>query len=365
MADDTRAAFLERARKRLAELWQASETEAADLSAVLPEIRNLISKSVNAETLSYRYVLLTQLLGKDLDAKLHTRACQAGCPLVVAWDARSLCHQVVVEFDRQNNSVLGGSPSPYLSKPLREHSIDVAFLPSKRNKAEYEDLIRVLSHAQDAPSEVPALLKAVIAAVRKRLAEVTIRYPVPNRSSFEASQKVVHDFLSERTGGVRLQAVAVALLRSLGERFGLFDTVRTANVNAADTQTGNVADLECIDAGGRIVLAVEVKDRELRLVDVQDKLPSIREHAVTESMFLITGEVSPVERDDIDAVFRNEFSSGQNLYVADWLAFLRVCLILFGEAGRRAFLKRIGEALDEGRLALSHRQRWRDLMTTI
>ncbi len=260
---------------------------------------------------------------------------------------------------------LGARLLPNLSKPLREPSIDAAHLSSKRNKAEYEDLIDVLNHAQEEPASVPMLLRAVLLEIRHRLAEVAIRYPVPNRTSFDSCTRVVSEFLADRTGGVRLQATAVALLRSLGRRFQLFSTVRTANINAADTQTGHVADLECLDDDGGVVLAVEVKDRELRLVDVQDKLPSIREHAVTEAVFLISGTVNEDEKEDIDKLFQQEFASGQNLYIIDFPAFLRVCLILFGETGRRLFLKLLGESLDESRLALVHRQRWRDLVSMI
>jgi len=365
MADVTRGAFFDRARERLRELWSKTEVQPRSEITIGANLWSIITRSINATTLSYRYVLVTHLLGKELDDRLHARACQASSPLEGAWDARSLCHKVIVEFDRENHSVLGGSSSPYLSKPLREHSIDLVFLASKKNKEEYKDLVFVLEHAQQNPSEVAGLLRAVLWEIRQRLAEVSIRYPVPNRASFDACVNVMSDYLADRTGGVRLQAASVALLATLGEHLSLFDSVRTSNINAADSQTGHVADLECIDKNGNVVLAVEVKDRELRLVDVQDKLPSIREHAVKESLFLISGDVNDAERELVSTLFKQEFASGQNLYVADFHLFLRVCLILLGETGRRVFLKQVGDTLDASHLALVHRQRWRDLMAAI
>jgi hypothetical protein len=169
-------------------------------------------------------------------------------------------------------------------------------------------------------------------------------------------------FLAARTGGVRFQAVAVALFRSIGETFQLFERVDAATINAADASTGSVADLTCIGADGEVVLAVEVKDRELQSRHVEDKLPAVRVQGVREILFVITGGLAKEEKEAIAGLIDREFVTGQNVYVVPFDRFLESCLVLFGEGGRRRFLVIVGDAIDDANADLAHRQAWRDLL---
>jgi hypothetical protein len=96
-------------------------------------------------------------------------------------------------------------------------------------------------------------------------------------------------FLEERSGGLLMQALSKALFERIGDEFGLYQRVLSSDVNAADAATGNVADLECADAEGNIILAVEVKDRQLTLVQVQNRIPAIRSRGVRELLFIVQG----------------------------------------------------------------------------
>ena len=69
---------------------------------------------------TYKYVLLTGLLAKATDSSVNALALQAGAPFDGAYDARSLCHGVIVPFERDFlQNALGGSNEPYLNKPAR------------------------------------------------------------------------------------------------------------------------------------------------------------------------------------------------------------------------------------------------------
>ena len=176
---------------------------------------------------------------------------------------------------------------------------------------------------------------------------------------------LVESYLHERTGGLRMQVVAIGLFRSIGETFGLYAEVRSAKINAADASTGNSVDLECTDKRGNIVIGVEVKDRELRLSDLQSKLPAIRERGIGEILFLIQGDRPNTNQVDINQTVERQFPSGHNIYLAELNQFLHACLILFGERGRRNFVRHVGQALDEFSGEISHRQRWAELLDAI
>src|ERR1019366_4581800 len=128
----------------------------------------------------------------------------------------------------------------------------------------------------------------------------------------------LNDFLATRSGGLRLQSVAVALFRTIGTRFGLYESVEANNVNAADASTGSAADLECFDSDSEIVLAVEVKDRQLQLRQLQDKLPAVREKGIRELLFVVQGGVMEEDIDAFEHSVVGEFVTGQNVYVVEW-----------------------------------------------
>jgi hypothetical protein len=159
-----------------------------------------------------------------------------------------------------------------------------------------------------------------------------------------------------------MQAVAFALFRAIGVLFRSFSEVRSANVNAADLQTGIAADLECVDKAGKVVLVVEIKDRVLTLHQLQDKLPIMREKGIGEIIFLVQGGIDPENPLAVTETIERQFVTGQNVYVCEFSPFLQACLTLFGESGRRQFLLLIGEELDRVRADLIHRQDWCKLL---
>jgi hypothetical protein len=164
---------------------------------------------------------------------------------------------------------------------------------------------------------------------------------------------------------VRLQAVTVALFRCVGEYFGIFSLVESANINAADASTGSAADLECKDETGHVVMAVEVKDRQLTLRHAQDKLPNIRSKGIRELLFLVQEGIISQDLEPVNSLIDREFVTGQNIYVCEFREFLRSCLVLLGESGRRTFLQYIGEELEKQRLDISHRKKWCSLLETL
>jgi len=311
MAEAPAPGFIEQARSELTRYWNRIQVGAptTDEPGSIPvEVQAAIARSINSSTLTYRYVLPTQLLAKCIEPGLDCRSIQVGSGLRGAFDARSLCHTVVVDFDRANSNVLGGSKEPYLNNPLRIAAIVAPQRKAQRNKTGFDDLCLVLGFAEAHPDVAPILLEAVLRAVHARLANVQVVYPVPNRVSLAHAQRVLSEFLAERSGGARLQAVAVALFRTIGRRLGLCAEVESANINAADQSTGRVADIECRDDEGGVVLAVGVKDRQIELKHVQDKLPGVRERGIRELLFLVQGGVRDADDAHIKELVLRQFT---------------------------------------------------------
>ena len=365
MAGKIGSALTQAARAYLADAWSqaaASSAPSADLASLPQDVLDAIESSTNSGTKTYRYVLPTQVLAKVVNRSLDCRSVQATSGLRGAFDARSVCHKVIVPFDRQNNNVLGGSAEPYLNNPLRIPAIVAESRHAQKDKQGFDALRLALDYVQKNPRSAKTVLRAILAAIRRRMNVVTVTYPVPNRISLKQASSLLAQFLEARSGGLRQQAIAVALFRCIGETFSMFAEVRSANINATDASTGSAADLECVDAAGKVLLAVEVKDRQLTLRQTEDKLPGVRDKGIREILFLVQGGLESEDKDAINRLIDREFVTGQNLYVCEFTSFLESCLVLFGENGRRVFLRRVGEYLDEQRADMSHRQQWRDLL---
>ena len=361
--DLTEQSFVEKARGVLGLAWEAVQKGERSVRGAIPrDVSDAISRSINSRSKTYRYVLPTQLLAKVTDPRLDCRSIQATSNLTAAFDARSLAQDVIVPFDRAHHSVLGGAPEPYANNPLRIPAIISSERGAQKYKEDFDDLVLVLEYAQQHPTLAPAFLDVVLREINLRLSTSLIVYPVPNRTSLEQTSKIIASFLTERTGGLRMQALVSALFRALGKQFGIFSDVRSGSINAADASTGSAADVECIGAKGDVVLAVEVKDRQLTLRQITDKLPAVRAKGIAEVLFLIQGGIESGEKEVVRDTQRKEFAAGQNLYVTDFREFLNSCLILLGERGRRMFLQSVGDELDAKRADLTHRQKWRDLL---
>lgn len=84
------------------------------------ELKSLLKKVICGSHKTYRYVLITGLLAKAVNPKVNPLCLQASAPFDGAYDARSLCHKVVVPFERDFlANALGGSNEPFLNKPAR------------------------------------------------------------------------------------------------------------------------------------------------------------------------------------------------------------------------------------------------------
>jgi len=222
----------------------------------------------------------------------------------------------------------------------------------------------VLAHVEqvNTPDFTLSLLKQTLIFIHRRLAEVQVEYPVPMRISAAGTIGLMNAFVAERSGGDRVQAVAPALLLVIGQRFGLFDSIQREAINAADLSTGLIADLECVLNTGEIVLAVEVKDKELSIGDIDAKLQTARARQVAEILFVAQHGIRTADRERLEERLESHFASGQNVYVLTLSKLAKVAFSLLGERSRPEFLRLVGNQLDQFKSDIRHRRAWKELL---
>lgn len=365
------AEFVERARQVLSDTWQQvrSDAQKADRVAPLagePSLVSAIKSCLTSSTKTYHYVLPTQLLAKVIEPSLDCHSLQASFDSPGAFDARTLAHGVIVPFDQENYRVLGGSPEPYVNNPVRIPGITEAYREQQKNKADWDNLVQILDlveKTQD-PQFTQRLFAQTLLEIYDLLSNIVVVYPTPNRISLSQIQLLLANYLTDASGGDRIEALTSALFQIIGEEFHIFDRVERAKVNASDTSSGMLADIECW-RDGRIALLVEVKDRSLTLTQLDLKLENARSQHIAELLFIAQQRDDPVEKEQIEQRIANEFTSGQNVYVSSFDDFAWAILILLGETGRIRFTDRIGEELERVSSSIEHRRAWANLLKTI
>ena len=364
--------FTEKCEKYLRQRWNhilsiaERDPSGQALTGKIGSLESDIRDCLTSTTKSYRYVLPTQLLSKCVDPNLDCRSLQAGFKGEGAFDARTIAHKVIVPFDKENHNVLGGSNEPYVNNPLRCDAVTKANRGRQKNKKDWDKLIKILTTVQNRnnPEFTRTVFDIVLLEIFRLLAEVTVVYPAPSRISLEGTVELISSFIAERSGGDRLEAVVTALLRTISDKFSLFDEVRREKVNAPDASTGMVADVEC-RLNHKVVLLVEVKDRTLNLTHLDAKVDLARSNQIKEILFMAQQGIEKKDEPGIVEKIRQEFVSGQNIYISNFVDFARGILILLGEKGRVDFIGRIGTELDAAKSSITHRKAWATLLKRV
>lgn len=332
------------------------------------ELREWIVDSINHSQVGYRFCLPVQLLGKLTNAALDALSLQRGSSADAdsrSWDARSLASKVIAPFNLSQESVLGSSNDPYVGNAMRIPRMERGD-GSKRDPAGWNVLIDVLERVESCADVAftRAVFRQVLLEFAHRQASLSFTYPVPPRISLERALALAGTFLSQKSGGDRALAIAGALFDVVGENFDLYKTVKRARINASDSASGQVADLECVDANDHVVLAVEVKDRALTLADVESTILKARKRDIREVLFA-AAQPEPGNAESVSARMDTAFAAGQNLYRFDTLDLARVVLAIAGEKGRHIFLSRVGLHLDKWNTQPGHRTAWKKLLESV
>lgn len=348
----------------LNEAWNQALVSASN--ELDPEMDALCKSSL----VSIRYALLTQLLGKHADHSRDALCLQRGDAEGAAeagrWDPRGFCTAVVVPWVQATDNVLGTSPDPYVNKPLRRKRMD-DWSVALRSRESWEQLVTLLSDVEehDDPAYTEATLRRCLLGITRRYAELNIAYAVPNRISSDQCESVFAQFVAQASGGEAPLIAATALFRIIGRRFGLFDEVSRQRINEADTATGAPGDIQCFQGSPpRVVLSVEVKDRELTLLDLNTSIAKARQAGVTELLFAAPSVVAADIKSADDRV-RDEWAQGTNVYRLSLTELLHVVVALAGENARVALMREIGEEINSTATQPSLRTRWASILETI
>ena len=174
---------LEKAKKIL--LQAIRQSEHYNFKFIPLDVKEAIKDIISESHLTYRYILFTSILAKIADSNIHMRALQAGADLKGAYDARSLCHKVIVPIEKEElQGRLGNSNEPFLNKPARFTTIDLSNPVRKGNdKRILESLYHLLNKLNGENSKI--LYEALIFAIHvtmEREERIGFEIQIPKRN---------------------------------------------------------------------------------------------------------------------------------------------------------------------------------------
>lgn len=349
------------ASELLARVWSELLALPLDRMPADPEIGTVARKILEGKEIGWRYSIYIQVLGKAANFELNALCLQDKFAGNGAWDAREFAKSVVVPWNAAAGAPLGQSGDPYVSNTFRHPSYGPEMRRDRKSPELYDLAERIVQKAENAanPKAVEALLRLILAELRRHLQGKDLDYPAPKRVSLPVCTKCIDEYLAAKSGGARLQALVFAAFRTLASETGAYSRVESRHVNAADSASGAAGDIECWRAN-QLRLAVEVKDRVLTISQVQESIAKARINEVGELLFVVrSSQLMPVdEQAAMSKLIDKEFSAGLNLYVESAAGFFSRFLLFLLEDGRRKFLLDAGVALQLQKADFQHRLAW-------
>lgn len=342
-----------------------SREELDSKSTVAP----IIDEVFQASTGSYAKAAIVQTLGKAVNLSLDPRVVQKGeDDDDSAWDARTFARATFVIWNNEANRPFSHAADPYVSNPLRIPRIDERAKSKAKDKVGFDAIANLLNHASQINSKDEAYsnLVEVLVGLRRYLSDKSVDYPLPKRASIDATIESINFFLSERSGGARLQAIVAALFESLADAGLKIGDVTTGHINAPDSGAKKGGDVEFEGLDG--AFGVEVKDRPLSKDDFLASIEKARIASVSDLMFVV--RATALFDGSLDSAYFAEevgrqFSSGLNIYVERFDHFSRLSLSLVGEIGRQGFLRNVGNALETQSAMIAHKWAWASIVKSL
>lgn len=288
--------------------------------------------------LTFRYLLITALLAKVTEPRIHMRSLQTRANLNGAYDARSLCHKVWVPFEHEFlDCKLGGSNEPYLNKPARFPSIaKTNAVRGGKDKALLDRLYDLLEDLNGLSHQEhkEAFLYAMSLVLSRDGATVGDVDLAPVALTVMRARRFLSLFLASSFGGETAVATVGAIM---AVRFGKGYQVEVHPANQAGSSSNEIGDIDVYE-GKQLVLPIEVKDKDFTRTDV--------EHAITKAkracnrMLFVTGQHAVPGRDvQSDELIASSAQTGFDLAFVSVDELIQADLALMAEAQRRTFIQ--------------------------
>lgn len=277
---------------------------------------------------TYKYIMFTAILAKATDEQINPICLQKGSKLPGAYDARSICHSVIVPFEmNQLGKCLGGSNEPFLNKPARYPELSSTNAVRKGKDAEIlSALIKnlpMIRTSQDAQECLAYLIKRLLDL--KQQQENQIASIIVSDSGISPfSLKSFFNKLLELNYEGEMLTLVIA-----GTYFCLFcnkdERVEVHPVNQSGASGKEVSDLD-IYKDNLLIVSNEIKDKPYHVTDVQHATDKVLLAGGNKLLFIEGPRAKTTE--DISSLINQYNKKGFFLSVINYQVFIDVSIAI-------------------------------------
>ena len=294
---------------------------------------------------TFRYMMVTGILGKATNAAYHPRALQVNSELRGAYDARSLCHEVVVVFERESlENALGGSNEPFVNNPARKPEIAKENkVRAGADKAKLFDLFDTFEELNVAPSgEVLDALSDAMFFALERLESRNALLPVFSATEEDSSGILdfVDSFTSKSKGGETCALATGAVMAGLIKIFKDDLRMIVHPVNQSGSSSNEISDIDVYN-GDKLLYAIEVKDKDFTEADVQHAARKISEAGHDKLLFVVGPASKTPSETEQRKMEKLLYNGNVSVTFVSMGSFVRNTLYLSGESDPSSFYETI------------------------
>ena len=257
----------EKAQKRLLEAYKEVLEMKKEPQCSYKDFVDFVVKNKHK---TYKYILFTALLSKSADNDINGLCLQAKSSLEGAYDARTICHKVIVPFEMETlDKVLGGSNEPFLNKPARYTELSVTNAVRRGNdKKILHSLITniPLIDSSDKAYECLKYMLYTLVQIREKKKSLT-NFIIPDSSNLPIKLVTFIERALEHSYEGEVLTLMIAGIYHLhyNKPSAL---VEVHPVNQCGASGREVSDLD-IYINGNLVTSNELKDKDYAETDVR------------------------------------------------------------------------------------------------
>lgn len=279
--------------------------------------------------LTYKYILFTAILSKATDATVNPLALQKKSKLPGAYDARTICHKVIVPFEMETlGKALGGSNEPFLNKPARNKELSTSN-PVRNGKdalllEKLCDTLPQISSKEAFVSLIYIIKKLLIIKEEKlKLRQIEIKTVDDSIVNFLVFCNKV---LDKNIEGESLTLLIAGIYKELYKNSSDI-IVEVHPVNQSGASSKEVSDLD-IYHNDKLIISNELKDKVYSESDVRHAMDKVIESGGNK-MFFIEGPRATYKSDKpINSLIIEYAQKGAHLTVISSTNFINVIINL-------------------------------------
>lgn len=277
-----------------------------------------IEKVITGTHLTYRYILMTALIAKATNDKCNPLALQAGAELNGAYDARSVCHKVLVPIERELlNGRLGSSNEPFLNKPARYQELSLSNAVRRGNDLDLlKTSIKILEKIEFSHHAYDCLKDAILATFKRKSKDINdylqLKPEINQQTSFiRFAELLIEKSFEGETCSLLVGLTYNIMSLSLSKDFD----VRVHKSNQAGSSSNEISDVDVYHENN-LLYTVEVKDKIYSESDVNHAISKAVMSGINSIVFAVGPRGSLQGRSQSDLIY--EWSrKGVNLFFVD------------------------------------------------